>query len=268
MVDDSVRLEALSALLGASIKQQKFTPLKPTRPITVDDYVISAILGYKALLGEESPNLPTPDQSSSTTDSSQNFGVKRELFVDVEDFFDSSYDCDFSNFSWWSASCMRGDEEYKRPVGWYRMALKVQDKYPDGNTWLGPNGMRHHSARGEWPVSYHGTSLEGAKGIIKSHYKAGPRAVHGRGIYSTPSLDSADEYATRFTSETTGKTYRVIMQNRINPKERFICQKKEYWLIPVPDGSSRRQEKEIVERSIRPYGILIQEVTESTCLIL
>lgn len=57
-------------------------------------------------------------------------------------FFDPEYDStDLSD----SAECARGDELYERPKGWYRMALKVKDKYPDGDTWLGDNGWRSHS---------------------------------------------------------------------------------------------------------------------------
>lgn len=39
--------------------------------------------------------------------------------------------------------------------------------------------------------SHHGTRIEGAKGIIRSHYKAGGGDVYGRGIYSTPKLSKA-----------------------------------------------------------------------------
>lgn len=69
--------------------------------------------------------------------------------------------------------CMRGDEPYRRPYGWMRFALKVLNKYPDGNAWLGPDGWRSHSMPGEWPVSYHGTGLQEAKGIIQSYYQTG-----------------------------------------------------------------------------------------------
>ncbi|KAF3833650.1 hypothetical protein F7725_024854 [Dissostichus mawsoni] len=131
------------------------------------------------------------------------------------------YDYDFTDLSD-SAECMRGEEPYERPKGWYRMALKVKGKYPDGDTWLGPDGWRSHSVPGEWPASYHGTSLDGARGIIKSHYKAGDGAAYGRGIYSTPDIHVAEkeQYAVTFKSKKTGKSYKVILQNRINPERR------------------------------------------------
>ncbi|XP_051246431.1 aspartate and glycine-rich protein-like [Dicentrarchus labrax] len=144
------------------------------------------------------------------------------------------------------------------------MALRVKGKYPDGDTWLGPDGWRSHSVPGEWPVSYHGTSLDGAKGIIRSHYSAGDRAMYGRGIYSTPDIHVAEreEYAKTFTSESTGKSYKVILQNRINPEKREICQRDDYWLIPVHEGTSAKEEKKIMESSIRPYGILIKKLKD------
>ena len=51
------------------------------------------------------------------------------------------------------------------------------------------------------------------------------------------------------------------MQNRINPLKREQCERLDFWLIPVAEHLSAQQEREIVEGAIRPYGILIQEVT-------
>ncbi|XP_067314388.1 uncharacterized protein [Pseudorasbora parva] len=186
-------------------------------------------------------------------------GLRNEIFVDMDEFFEPRFDFNFTHLSDESV-CMRGNEPYTRPCGWYRFALKVLDKYPDGNAWLGTDGWRSHSVAGEWPMSYHGTSIEGAKGIIKTHYKAGPGQVYGRGIYSTYDIDQAFLYSTEFTSRKTEKRYRVLMQNRINPKMRKACGKTDYWLIEIPDGTSAAKEKEIVEKSIRPYGILLKEV--------
>ncbi|XP_071368170.1 uncharacterized protein [Centroberyx affinis] len=239
MVDRGIRLEVLSVLSGNRIEHLEKSPKTSGKSLTVDDFHISTILGRGSISNKYESNLR----------------------VNVEELFDPRYDFDFTSLTK-SVDCVRGDESYQRPLGWYRMALKVKDKYPDGNTWLGPDGWRSSSAPGEWPVSYHGTSLDGAKGIITSHYKAGSRAAHGRGIYSTPKLDKAEKlYAKTFKSKTNGKTYKVIMQNRINP-----CQREkpieDTWLIPVARGLSDGEEREIVEESIRPYGILIKEVQD------
>ncbi|XP_071377576.1 uncharacterized protein [Centroberyx affinis] len=238
-LDTNLKIEAVTALFGQVLKSYDEKTGITADLLSVGDFLLSTIIGKR-----------------------QTFAT--ELFIDEEKFFDPQYDYDFTDLSD-TAECERGDELYKRPKGWYRMALKVKGKYPDGDTWLGPNGWRSHSVPGEWPVCFHGTSVDGARGIIKTHYKAGPRAEHGRGIYSTPDIHVAEEekYAKTFKSEKTGKRYKVILQNRINPAMREICQRREdYWLVPVLEGTSAEREREIVERSIRPYGILIKEITD------
>lgn len=234
-MDSNLRTEVVSSVFGQILRPCDKTCGNSTNILTVDEFHFHNLTG----------------------------GQNVKLFIDEEDFFDPKYDCDFTRLSH-SSQCMRGDELYKRPIGWYRIALKVKGKYPDGDTWLGTDGWRSHSVPGEWPVSYHGTSFEGAKGIIRCHYKAGDRAVYGRGIYSTPDIHVAEkeEYAKTFTSVTTGKKYKVILQNRINPGKRQICSRSDYWLIPIKEGTSATEERQIVETSIRPYGILIKELRD------
>lgn len=90
------------------------------------------------------------------------------------------------------------------------------------------------------------------------HYKVGDGQLYGRGIYSTPDLSQASGYARDFVSTTNGKTYRMVLQKRINPTQRKICKRVDYWLVPVNDGTSEEEGMRIVERSIRPYGILLK----------
>lgn len=241
--------EALSAATGVKVKLQS----------QISDYETAWELDVMslptvALLGQ----LPNSRLKTQCTVSS----LRQELFVIPDEFFDSRYDFDFTNMSDCEVGCMRGDEPYRRPYGWMRFALKVLNKYPDGNAWLGPDGWRSHSMPGEWPVSYHGTGLQEAKGIIQSYYQAGKGKVYGRGIYSSPDISVASTYARvkQFTSQMDGKTYRVILQNRINPAKRKVIQRNDYWLVPVPEGTSSDQERIIVESAIRPYGLLLQEV--------
>ncbi|KAF6737107.1 hypothetical protein FQA47_014213 [Oryzias melastigma] len=182
----------------------------------------------------------------------------KNYIIKEEEFFDSQFDYDFTTVTD-SKTFWRGGEEYERPCGWQRFALKVLDKYGE-NKWLGNQKRETRSVPGEWPVSYHGTSKRGAKGIIKEGYEPGPREKYGRGIYSTPYIAEAEQYAKTFTSKKNGKQYKVILQNRINPKYRLKYNKEKYWLIPIEDGSSSDDEKEIVEKAIRPYGLLLKEV--------
>lgn len=237
-LDSNLKIEVISSLFGKTLQLYDHTHGKTVDVLSVADFFYNTIIRKRQAYVEE-------------------------FFINEEQFFDPQFDFDFSNLSD-SSECRRGDELYERPKGWYRMALKVGGKYPDGDTWLGTGGWRNHSVPGEWPVSYHGTSLDGAKGIIRSHYKAGNGQVYGRGIYSTPDIHVAEkeQFAKTFTSKTTGKSYKVILQNRINPKKRMICWTSDYWLIRVDEGTSDKEERQIVESSIRPYGILIKEINQ------
>ncbi|XP_073726169.1 uncharacterized protein [Misgurnus anguillicaudatus] len=262
LVDRNVALEALSALTGSTVKN--FTGYQGTNnpdQLNTYNFITAAILGQEILRSLAATGSALAALQHLDRQLAGNFSqnLRKELFVNMDEFFDPLYDCDFTHCSDKSV-CWRGNEPYKRPCGWYRFALKVLNKYPDGNTWLGTDGWRSHSVAGEWPVSYHGTSIEGAKGIMSSHYKAGPNKVYGRGVYSTYDIEEAYVYCTEFTSKTNGKKYRCIMQNRINPKMRTQCNRRSYWLIKIPEGTSPAQEKEIVEKSMRPYGILLKQM--------
>lgn len=265
MIDEDVRYEAVSAALGIKVRPlsefQTNNPGKtPENLLTVDGFLIGSVLGISSLLDWLNPMTWFTSLFSWVSVSEVN---SKEVFIDDETFFDRKFDYDFTNVSD-SVRFKRGGEEYTRPCGWYRIGIKVLDKYED-NLWLGTNGFRTESAAGEWPVSYHGTSEKGAKGIITSHYKAGHnpnRQVYGRGIYSTPVLREASGYAGEFVSAKNGKTYKLILQNRVNPAFRKKHrQSEDYWLISVPAGTSDSEERKIVERAIRPYGILLREVS-------
>ncbi len=182
-----------------------------------------------------------------------------ELFVDIDTFLDPKFDFDYTGLKD-DSTCKRGNEPYTRPCGWKRIAIKVLDKYPDGNAWLGTDGWRSYSVDCEWPVSYHGTSMNSAKAIVESHYVPGSGQVYGRGIYSTYDIKEATAYSHKVKCKETGKSYDVLLQNRINPNMRKVCARKEYWLIEIPAGTPPDEEGKIVEKSIRPYGILFKEV--------
>ncbi|KAJ8335263.1 hypothetical protein SKAU_G00409020 [Synaphobranchus kaupii] len=84
--------------------------------------------------------------------------IRKELFVNEEDFFDPLYDYDFTHITDGAAAFNRGGERYSRPCGWNRIALKVLGKYKDGDGWLGMGASA-------WPVSYHGTSIEASHSL-------------------------------------------------------------------------------------------------------
>jgi len=160
------------------------------------------------------------------------------LYLDPN-FRDVSYDFDFTNVNDYGVSFSRGGEQYKRPYGWLRYALKVDGKF-GSNTWLGSS-----NTAGEWPVSYHGTSISHALSIADEGFRLtrGVRFAHGLGIYSTPTASIAESYAQSFESEQ--KSYKVILQNRVNPAN--INKHGDYWVSPG-------------DVDIRPYGLCLKEM--------
>ncbi|MGH0186149.1 UNVERIFIED_CONTAM: hypothetical protein FKN15_020396 [Acipenser sinensis] len=186
------------------------------------------------------PPDPDPDHQGVVKEV---FVLPHMLYVELHTFLDPCYDYDFTEIRD-NAVFERGGETYTRPCGWYRFALKVLGKYEDGNGWLGARTARStatQSVPGEWPVSYHGTNKDGAKKIPTEYYKPGNRARYGRGIYSTPNLKCAEGFSTVFTDN--NKNFKVVLQNRINPKKRKIVPKyPDYWLIETTE----EEEKEAV----------------------
>lgn len=147
------------------------------------------------------------------------------------------------------------------------MALRVVQKYDGGDCWLG-------KGKDAWPVSYNGHNMDGSLGIILT--RGGSNAdepkfldaaatclvtgeTRGRGVYSTPDIKVAEKYCRKFKSKVDGKTYKVVLQNRINPEKRRKCQREDIWLVYVPEGCSDVQTRAIVQESIRPYGLLLMK---------
>lgn len=164
------------------------------------------------------------------------------FYVIKKDFLSPEYDYDFSSLIENGEIHTRGKELYKRPYGWNRIALNV-NKYGYDKKWLGSSGNSD-----EWPVSYHGTRKDFVDSIADKGYllKKGKRFAYGKGIYSTPDIDIAEEYATEFKS-TAGVLYKVVFQNRVNPKGLVKIKDCDYWIVPD-------------EKDIRPYGLCIKKV--------
>ncbi|CAB4395547.1 unnamed protein product [Rhizophagus irregularis] len=168
-----------------------------------------------------------------------------------------NFDYDFTKVNDNGRTFMRGNFEYKRPCGWKRVALNVFDKY-ENNIWLGLRENKKPSmnpVNDEWPVSYHGTARRNCKSIAEDGFLLckSKRFAFGHGIYSTPDIDVASEYAAKFTHE--GDRYKIVFQNRINPTTLVRVSKEEtgfgeYWISP--NG-----------KDLRPYGICIKKYQEN-----
>lgn len=264
MIEREVALEALSVLCNANVTSVQTAGGAAQQTLSINNFIPTVLHAEETsqvsrsnfaflqstLQGAvpEAPRVNHVDIEKLTG---------RNHIIDENEFFDPRFDYDFTELED-TETYTRGGEVYERPCGWQRFGLKVLDKY-DGNTWLGNQYRSTQSVPGEWPVSYHGTSKEGAEGIIEGFYKPGSRDRHGRGVYSTPHISVARHYTSTFISKT-GKTYRVILQNRVNPEFREIHNNNLYWLVQIPDGKSEKEEQAMIERAIRPYGLLLKEV--------
>ncbi|XP_039977074.1 uncharacterized protein LOC120786067 isoform X2 [Xiphias gladius] len=279
MPDTNLCLEALSALSGCNVE-----PTTGSAPLTPQDFVNIVALkefykqaGFKEL---EYPSLGTlslqdmdnQDLYSSPPALAQDPGpvesLRTTVKINPQDFFHPNYNYDFTNIKDGSTTFLRGSEQYVRPCGWNRVALRVTQRYDGGDCWLG-------TGKDAWPVSYHGHNMDGSLGIILTHGgcpNSEPEFLdaaaaclitsetRGRGVYSTPDIKMAEKYSKRFKSKVDGKTYKVVLQNRINPEKRKKCQREDIWLVYVPEGYNDVQTRATVQESIRPYGLLLKQL--------
>lgn len=273
MIDRDVALEALCALCQSSVTSTKKQALfrssadDGARQLSTNNFIFTILHADETCPVSQSNFIRFRSALQGGVSAAAPHRVNQvdigaatntKHIIDEDEFFDPRFDYDFTNLRD-TETYRRGGEVYERPSGWQRFALKILNKYED-NKWLGTRYRSTSSVPGEWPVSYHGTSKQGADGIIEGFYKPGSGQVYGRGIYSTPYMKDAIQYAKTFTSKKTGKTYRVVLQNRINPEYREKHRNGSYYLIPIPKGTCPTEEQRMVERAIRPYGLLLQEV--------
>ena len=71
----------------------------------------------------------------------------------------------------------------------------------------------------------------------------GVRFAYGRGIYSTPNVETAELYAKEFKSSD-GVNYKFVIQNRVNPAQ--LNKFGDYWVSPN-------------DEDLRPYGLCIKK---------
>ncbi len=151
------------------------------------------------------------------------------------------------------------------PIGWFRHALNVQDKYKDGQTWLGCI-----NAEGEWPVAFHGTKSGVVSDIVhhglstdkvkRDIMKEKAIELTGKeadlpGLYVATHCNggSHPQYTTPFTvpvSSDKSENFCIAFQCRVEPGK-FTTHTE-----PVTVGEAWR----IVDsKAVRPYGILLKK---------
>ena len=162
----------------------------------------------------------------------------------------------------WSINQKRGKINYDPPLGWIGIGLRVIDLYND-NIWIGNN-----NSNGEWCIAYHGVARgqnsdnikQILKFIINGGFKTGCGQIHadcfdklnpenkiGWGVYFTPFIDCAEEYAG--TCCINNINYKCVLMARINPKSIRQCEDgREYYIV---NGTTNE---------VRPYRILLKKI--------
>ncbi|XP_075900189.1 uncharacterized protein LOC142900050 [Nelusetta ayraudi] len=297
MADQRLVLEAVSALLGCRVEARSSSGSAPYM-LTPQDLV--NIVSLKEFYKQEGlqeldyPSVGTislrdqdQDQDLYSSPPALTEGPSKEaeeekedtrtlVTIDPEDFFDRSYDYDFTHIKDGGTKFQRGGEAYVRPCGWNRIALRVKGRYEGGDDWLstGPSA---------WPVSYSGHKMDGSLGVIlirragedggedgggdeepqfleaaANHVLSGD--TRGRGVYSTPDVRLAERFCGRFRSRVDGATYEVLLQNRVHPQKRQQCKREAVWLLYIPEESKELQARLAVQAAVRPYGILLKKI--------
>lgn len=284
MPDPRLCLEALSALSGCNVEPSAgASQLSPQDFVNIValkefykqeglkelDYPSIGSLSLQDLDSADLYSAPLPlAEGPSTAGPGPDQSLRPTVKINPEDFFHPQYDYDFTNVQDGGTQHLRGNEPYARPCGWNRVALRVLGKHEGGDAWLG-------TGKDAWPVSYNGHNMDGSLGIILTH-GGSPDDVpkfldvaaaslvtgetNGRGVYSTPDIKTAEKYCRVFKSRVDGKTYKVVLQNRINPEKRKTCQRDDIWLVYIPEGWTDVQVRVLVQEAVRPYGLLLKQV--------
>ena len=164
--------------------------------------------------------------------------------------------------SWEKNNFKRGGEKYTPPYGWKGFALRVLNKFDNGdNSWLGNEGKN-----GEWAIAYHGigkgNEFKKLLSIVLNNFKNGPRQFYkryinvrdknkslvGRGIYLAPDIDEAEKYSDKIELGERKCKYQFVIMCRVKPDK--IRDPGIYPLNWVVDDNYD---------CLRPYRILIKE---------
>jgi hypothetical protein len=165
---------------------------------------------------------------------------------------------------WKSGNLYRGGERYHPPYGWTGFALKLRNKYGDNFDWLGKTGENGN----EWCVAFHGigkgNELQKLFSILNTNLREGPKQryskyknlrkntkeeynVCGNGVYLTPDIKKAENYAFITKLGSLNKDFQFAIQARVDPnKIRDPGVTPVNWVL---NGNSNE---------IRPYRLLVK----------
>ncbi|CAF1183687.1 unnamed protein product [Rotaria sordida] len=158
-----------------------------------------------------------------------------------------------------------GNYPYYLPIGWFRHAINLNNKYSDNLFWLTTRNIND-----EWPIAFHGTHSPTLTNITQSTPlfnsiktdSMNNEDIHritkvdsGSAIYViTHCNDGADAYTTPFTilNGDNNETFKLVFQCRVRPNSFTIYNGPndlgQLWQITDP-------------QAIRPYGLLLKRET-------
>ena len=145
----------------------------------------------------------------------------------------------------YSKDQQRGNMEYEPPFGWTGIGLNITFY----DNWEIKCGNKNQ--KGEWCVSYHGTSLSNAKNIIMEGLQKGSRQFFqnkndekgekiGIGVYFSPYIKIAETYSTPHEG------IKCVFMCRVNPETVKKVKNSKIYVINNPDVD------------IIPYRLLIK----------
>jgi len=183
--------------------------------------------------------------------------------------FDPKYNFDYTRPNL-PETDTRGRLPYYLPIGWYRHALRVSDRYEkDDNDWLGSN-----NGPNEWPVAFHGTKSHAVRGITDEGLLSSKvqndakreEAIQSEGddadkpgLYVATHCNGGSHplYTSKFdVKKPNGETesFHVVFQCRVRPNPKSYTE----YTSPVQIGHAWRITNPTY---IRPYGILLKSTS-------
>ena len=166
--------------------------------------------------------------------------------------------------SWPKGDLKRGGEEYYPPYGWEGFAIKLRNRFGNKYDWLGKKGKK----KKEWCVAFHGIGkgdeFKKVFSILNTNLREGPKqrfSTHenirdytkeeykrcGKGVYLTPDIKKAENYAHKIKLGKFNKDVQFAIQARVNPKRiRDPGRDPINWILNGNDNE------------VRPYRLLVK----------
>ena len=169
--------------------------------------------------------------------------------------------CKTSN-NWSKKKSRRGGWEYKPPLGWFGISMKVSKKFEKNMTWLGKQNIN-----GEWLVAYHAIGsgnvfnriLNILDGNLKNEeiklFKREKNTANnknkyplcGEGLYCSPDIQNIEKFAEKKSLGYFNIKFQFALMSRVNPNK--IRNPGVYPICWIVSGNNEE---------IRPYRLLFK----------